>query len=78
VLHREHEGQRFVVLARLTGDGAITLMDPEVDPARPPMVVLSTEDSRFAADAAPPRADVQPGRVVLHFSRPGAAILTFA
>ena len=78
VLRREHEGQRFVILARLTGEGAITLLDPEVDPGRPPMVVLSTEDARFAADAAPPQPDVQPGRMVLHFSRPGAVILTFA
>ena len=78
VVHRADGSERFGILVQLSGHGTAAAIDPVDDGAGPPVVVLSTEDARFAPEPVPPQIERQPGRVVASFARPGAIIVRFA
>jgi maltooligosyltrehalose trehalohydrolase len=74
LVRRERSGERFVVVARLSGFdpvrcGAIAADGEHAE------VVLSTEDERFAPDPTPPDIELESDGVVVRFKRPGAVIL---
>ncbi|MGH9372681.1 MAG: malto-oligosyltrehalose trehalohydrolase [Vicinamibacterales bacterium] len=73
LMRREHQGERFSIVARLSAGGDVARFT--IPGTGEPQIVLSTEDARFALDPVPPRIDVRPGSASIRFDRPGAVIL---
>jgi len=74
LMRREDGVERFLVVVRLTGSGAVGVRYDCVDSR--PSLVLTTEEPRFALDPRPPRVDLGRDRVEIDFQRPGAVLLT--
>ena len=74
LVRRERSGERFVVVARLSGSDPVRCGAIAAD-GESAEVVLSTEDERFAPDPTPPDIEIESDGVVVRFERPGAVIL---
>jgi maltooligosyltrehalose trehalohydrolase len=75
VMRREHGGQAFLVVVRLSGAGRVEIAHGG---AGTPRQILSTEEGRFAADPAPARVLAGGGRIEIRFARPGAVVFEIA
>jgi maltooligosyltrehalose trehalohydrolase len=76
VVRREGNGERLLIVTRLSGAGTVA---HELAPwTGTPSILFTTEDPRFAAGPAAPGVDTGPGRIAVHFTRPGAVILKVA
>jgi hypothetical protein len=72
VMRRASDGERFLVVVRLEGAGTVEIAD---NGTTGPAAILSTEDPRYASDAAPIESRRSAGGISVTFSRPGAVIL---
>ena len=72
LMRREGGGERFLILARLSGSGRVGF--DHAGPGDMAEIVLSTEEDRFAEDPRRPEIDLRPGHVAVRFHRPGAVI----
>jgi hypothetical protein len=72
VMHREADGETFLVVVRLEGAGAARI---SLEAAARPVAVLTTEDSRYAPDPAPIELRPVDGGLSARFTRPGAVVL---
>ena len=79
LLRTSAEAHAFLVAIYLHGAGTINLGTASVWRAVPAQLrwetIFCTEEPPFAPDPLPPVVDVAGGAPVLHFTRPGAAIL---
>jgi maltooligosyltrehalose trehalohydrolase len=73
VLRREGGRSALWIAVQLRGSGCVPLA-AGAGP-RQPELVLTTEEPAFALDPQPVRVTMQASRAVVHFARPGGAIL---